>query len=194
MEGLPSPTPSVNTQDTVSLQAQTKKRQRSASMHSATSSSSPKRSQSQGPIQEATSTQPATLPEYAEDVDVPMSISPPHATPDASSPPAYSGGSKSAPMWRDVSGEQKTRLAETMMSAAMNVGETWYLVAAPWFRRWQKAVNGTEDKEGLVEEKDLGPVDNSELLDESGELIAQLEEGTNVIYVPEQLWEMLRVW
>ena len=194
MEGLPSPTPSVTAQDTVNLQAQTKKRQRSASMHSATSSSSPKRSQSQGPIQDATLTQTTPLPEDTEDVDVLMSISSPHSMPDASSPPAYSGGSHSAPMWQDVSGEQKNRLAETMRNTAMNVGETWYLVAAPWFRRWQKAVNGTEDKEGLVEEKDLGPVDNSELLDESGQLIAQLEEGTNVIYVPEQLWEMLRVW
>lgn len=73
----------------------------------------------------------------------------------------------------------------------MSSGATWYLVARSWYRRWEKACTGEVDKEGPVEESQLGPVDNSSLVDEVGNLSAEsLDEGVDVEYVSEQVWEL----
>lgn len=76
----------------------------------------------------------------------------------------------------------------------MAEGETWYLVSRAWYRRWEKAVRGEVDKDGSVEEKDLGPVDNRPLLDEYDNLIADLVEEVNVHYVPGEAWQFFLSW
>lgn len=77
----------------------------------------------------------------------------------------------------------------------MIVGETWYVVSRRWYRRWEKACTGVMDKEGGVEEKDIGPVDNGYLVDLKGNLTASsLAEGVDVQFVPEEAWELLSEW
>ena len=73
----------------------------------------------------------------------------------------------------------------------LHVGETWYLVSQSWYRRWEKACTGQVDKEGGVLEGQVGPVDNCELVDNSGRLKAYLQEGTDVVYIPASAWEKL---
>ena len=77
----------------------------------------------------------------------------------------------------------------------MIVGETWYVVSRRWYRRWEKACTGMLDKDGGVEEKDIGPVDNGHLVDLKGNLTtASLAEGVDVQFVPEEAWELLIEW
>ncbi|TFY56337.1 hypothetical protein EVG20_g8964 [Dentipellis fragilis] len=90
--------------------------------------------------------------------------------------------------------EEKYALVEEKRKGQMKEGETWYLVSRQWFRRWQKAMTGEQDKEGGVDEQDLGPVDNSALLDTSGQLIKAPVEGVHVEFVPEDVWELLVSW
>ncbi|KAF9054527.1 hypothetical protein BJ165DRAFT_1439580 [Panaeolus papilionaceus] len=73
----------------------------------------------------------------------------------------------------------------------LQIGQTWYLVSSVWYKRWAKACTGQVDKEGPVELKDLGPVDNSSLLDTSGNLRYLLTEKEDYEFVPSASWDSL---
>lgn len=55
-------------------------------------------------------------------------------------------------------------------------------------------MTGEEDKEGRVEEKDLGPVDNTPLCDQRGQVTSDLIEHVDCEFVPEEVWERLKEW
>ena len=93
-----------------------------------------------------------------------------------------------------LSREEKLAFVENGKKVPMEVGETWYLVARDWYKRWSKALTGVVDKEGLISEQDLGPVDNSSLLDTYNNLLPSLAEGVDVEYVPKVLWDLLVEW
>lgn len=76
----------------------------------------------------------------------------------------------------------------------MQPGETWYLVAMQWYKRWRKAVSGEVDKDGPITELELGAVDNSPLLDIAGGLKADITEGIDVEFVPEEVWKAFETW
>lgn len=76
----------------------------------------------------------------------------------------------------------------------MKVGETWYLVDRAWWKKWEKACRGVIDKEGPVTEQDIGPVDNTRLLDSYGNLQLSLVEGIDLEYVPEETWQHFMTW
>lgn len=77
----------------------------------------------------------------------------------------------------------------------MVVDETWYVVSQHWYRRWEKACTGVVDKEGHVEEKDIGPVDNGHIVDLKGNLIARtVTEDVDVQFLPEEAWKLLVEW
>ncbi|THH21501.1 hypothetical protein EW146_g63 [Bondarzewia mesenterica] len=188
-----------------------RKRQRSSSMDSTTSSSSPKRSASEDPTSVASADNTRTRSPRTQfqdishlsssdptsnDIDaymvsqgeadipqtiVPDSISP--TTPQAEPADIYSRL------------QERQFLIETARKKPMNEGDTWYVVSQTWFSRWKKAVSGIEDKEGgVLDEKDLGPVDNSDILEANGELLLAAEEGFNVEFVPEDAWHLLVNW
>jgi ubiquitin carboxyl-terminal hydrolase 4/11/15 len=143
-------------------------------------------------MQDAPSSTSGNFPEANQNADVTMDS--PMAGDDVQSAPMVEVSSESITMWQDMPAEQKIRLVDDATQDTMQVGETWYLVSARWYKNWNKAVRMTEDKEGPVEEKDLGPVDNSDLVDEHGRLVENLVEGENVKFVPERLWEMFQAW
>ncbi|KAG6850558.1 hypothetical protein H0H93_011757 [Arthromyces matolae] len=76
----------------------------------------------------------------------------------------------------------------------MVAGETWYLVERQWWKRWCKALTGDTDKEGPVDEQELGPVDNSSLLDSYRNLRLALSEGVDLEFVPEEVWRCFVAW
>jgi ubiquitin carboxyl-terminal hydrolase 4/11/15 len=45
-----------------------------------------------------------------------------------------------------------------------------------------------------VREEELGPVDNSELLDSYENLRPSLSEGVDLEYVPEEVWNLFVQW
>ena len=92
-----------------------------------------------------------------------------------------------------VSPEAKLSLVQNLSKKQMQVGDTWYLVSRQWYKRWQKACSGELDKEGPLEEKDVGPVNNSSLVDKDGNLVYAVE-GIDVEYVPQEAWSYLVSW
>ncbi|KAF8745494.1 hypothetical protein AX14_008914 [Amanita brunnescens Koide BX004] len=76
----------------------------------------------------------------------------------------------------------------------MEIGDTWYLIAHDWWKRWYKACTGQADKEGPVGEHELGPVNNASLLDEYGNLRRGVVEGVDMEYVPEDAWLSFSSW
>lgn len=89
---------------------------------------------------------------------------------------------------------EKLSLVKLAKYRKMEIGETWYLVSTDWYKRWIKACSGVIDKEGPLTEHELGPVDNSSLLDSYNNLLASLAEGIEVEYVPEEVWSQFVLW
>ena len=104
--------------------------------------------------------------------------------------PATPSGSSSV----TVTPKDKYDKVVALAKRDMVVGETWYVVSRRWYKRWEKACTGIADKEGSVEEKDIGPVDNSHLVDSKGNLTNNLTEDVDIQFVPEEAWELLVEW
>lgn len=90
--------------------------------------------------------------------------------------------------------QDKLTAIEQAKARPLVVGEKWYLVSRAWYRRWHKAVSGVADKEGPVNESDLGPVDNSPLVNAQGNLIVSPGAGIDVEYLPQDAWNLLVSW
>ena len=80
---------------------------------------------------------------------------------------------------------------ETMRNMPLVEGATWALLSKSWYRRFEKAATGQVDKEGGVKEEDLGPIDNSTLLETDGSLKENILESIDFECVPEVVWGWL---
>ncbi|KAF8273104.1 hypothetical protein EI94DRAFT_1769417 [Lactarius quietus] len=80
---------------------------------------------------------------------------------------------------------------ETMRGLPLVEGTTWAPLSKSWYRRFEKAATGQVDKEGGVKEEDLGPVDNSPLLEIDGSLKENIFEGIDFECVPEAVLDWL---
>lgn len=160
-------------------------------MESEASTSSPKRSASQDP-------------QALQSND--MTIAPP-PFPDTTTPDndidaymAEQGEDTGVPL-RQVStstagltSARKLHCVEGALQEMMVKGETWYIVSRRWYSRWKKAMTGEEDKDGHLEEKDVGPVDNGDLCSQCGEVTSQLLEHIDCEFVPESVWKLFEEW
>lgn len=95
---------------------------------------------------------------------------------------------------QSISRKEKLSRVQTAKGRRMVIGEKWYLVSSRWFKRFTKACTGEIDKEGPVTEQDLGPVNNSSLLDSYDNLLPSLAESVDVEYVPQEVWDLLVEW
>ena len=102
--------------------------------------------------------------------------------------------SQVTPAMQSLPPGEKLSLVEKGKGRKMEIGETWYLVSSDWYKRWIKACSGVVDKKGPLTEQELGPVDNSSLLDSYNNLLASLAEGVEVEYVPEEVWSHFVLW
>ncbi|KAF8966337.1 hypothetical protein BDZ97DRAFT_1809088 [Flammula alnicola] len=102
--------------------------------------------------------------------------------------------SQSPPGGPALSREERLRRVQSGKSRRMEIGEMWYLVARGWYKRWLKACTGEIDKEGPITEQDVGPVNNSSLLDEYDNLLPSIAEGVDVEYVPQEIWDLFVEW
>ena len=198
MPTLPSPASSPSLKPAEVLPGASRKRQRSQSMQSDPSSSSPKRCVSECPSHDSgVRPPPGDLPQPPSlsddrDHDIDAYMAEQEVVPllDASALapfPAQNG------IVAAVSPEAKLSLVQNLSKKQMQVGDTWYLVSRQWYKRWQKACSGELDKEGPLEEKDVGPVNNSSLVDKDGNLVYAVE-GIDVEYVPQEAWSYLISW
>jgi hypothetical protein len=162
-------------------------------MQSDTSSSSPKRSASECPSHDSGARSPtpdqiSVLPPSDRDQDIDTYMATQENVEHATGP------TMNGILTHVDSLGDKLSLIQNLMKESMQVGDTWYLISRPWFRRWQKMCSGEPDKEGLVTEEDLGPVDNSWLLDGDGNLNLGIQEGVDVEYVPAEAWSHFTTW
>ncbi|KAJ7625556.1 hypothetical protein FB45DRAFT_921756 [Roridomyces roridus] len=146
-----------------------RKRQRSSSMVSDTSSSSIKRSLSDGPSQDCDPLSTLSLSD--------LTLLPSSNARYGSVPPA-----------------EKVVRVESAKAESMKAGQTWYLVDRSWWKRWRKACTGVVDKEGAVTEEELGPVDNTAIVDMNGNLRAPLSDGIDFELVPQPVWDDFALW
>ena len=196
MPTLPSPASSPkNLLESTEISSQlSRKRQRSLSMQSdsGASTSSVKRSVaditgSDNPRTDQLST--LTLGDPNQDIDAYMEEQGEADIPAFMPPP-----SQVAQARQSLPPEEKLSLVEKAKYRKMEIGEIWYLVSRDWYKRWIKACSGVVDKEGPLTEQELGPVNNSSLLDSYNNLLASLAEGIEVEYVPEEVWSNFVLW
>lgn len=74
---------------------------------------------------------------------------------------------------------------ERAIKANLVCGAKWYLVESHWFEAYQEFL-----KSGDVD-KNPGPIDNGPLMDENGDLKANLTELFDFVFVPSNVWEAL---
>ena len=133
---------------------------------------------------------PASVsPDLNQDIDSYMAESGALDTPPVIPPPSCQDI-----IMQPVSLEEKYQIVQKGKERKMEAGETWYLVSRVWYKRWRKACTGEIDKEGPVTENELGPVDNSGLLDSYRNLQSPLAEGVDVEYVPQEVWDLFVQW
>ncbi|OBZ73858.1 putative ubiquitin carboxyl-terminal hydrolase 12 [Grifola frondosa] len=170
------PSPSSSPANSPKDLSNSRKRQRSLSMESEPSSSSPKRSVSQDPSQ-SNDMSALSLSDIETNLNSYMA--------------EQGGTSHAAEAFAPI---QKLHAVETLAKQPMRVGETWYVISRRWYKRWHKACSGEEDKEGHVSEHELGPIDNSSLVDQQGRLTSSVIEHVDCEFVPEGAWNLLVGW
>ncbi|KAI6149803.1 cysteine proteinase [Pisolithus tinctorius] len=186
----PAPSPSSKTKD-LDPGSNSRKRQRSESSQSTTSSV--KRSASEGPastpIHTATDETTHTACVSDSDIDSYMMV---QGEDDVCAMTLLGPAQPVAPV--NLTPSEKFEYIKRFRCKSMQVGETWFLVSRQWYRRWEFACQGTMDKGGAVEEKDIGPVDNTPLVAQDGNLTSDLTEGVNVEFLPEDAWNAFTAW
>ncbi|KAF7969684.1 hypothetical protein HWV62_26194 [Athelia sp. TMB] len=208
MQSLPTPaeSPSLEPKDT-SHSSGSRKRQRTESMQSDTSSSSAKRSLSDGPAldfannpdeSDATITDiDAYMAEQGE-ADIPETIQ----LTGAKSVSVEEDTQKSMPPALKLVTVKQLRDKHT----SMEIGETWYITARSWYRRWEKACSGMVDKEGGIGEGELADVYKEELNPENplgmhgaiaeafGALLHRIwaQDSTSTSYSPREFKQQLQ--
>ncbi|KAH8832704.1 hypothetical protein DL96DRAFT_1583058 [Flagelloscypha sp. PMI_526] len=147
--------------------SQSRKRQRSSSMHSNHSHTSNKRAASD-PLDPTT---PAPTVAVADsDIDAYMDEQ------DPDSP------------------DSRFQIFQELSNRPLLIGQTWYLVSKKWHRKWLNA-HDPASKEP-VDPATLGPVDNTDLFDSVGSstLRRPLIDDLDVVFVPEEAWANFENW
>ncbi|KAH0836640.1 hypothetical protein J3R83DRAFT_8358 [Lanmaoa asiatica] len=168
-----------------------RKRQRSESMQS--DSSSLKRAASEDPrsVTPVRATHDASTADTVDDIDAYMAeqgensldavtLMPPPTPPQE--PPA------------NLTPPKKLHYVTERRLKQMQVGDTWFIVSRRWYRQWEIACQGITDKSGPLEEKDVGAVDNTPLVDRDANLVSNLTEGVDVEFVPWDVWKAFTTW
>ncbi|KAJ6581893.1 hypothetical protein B0H19DRAFT_1061389 [Mycena capillaripes] len=153
-------------------------------MLSDTSSTSVKRSLSDGPSQDG---DPLST----------LSISDPSADNDTYMAELGKDTFRLAPtttMYQSVPPAEKVLRVEGAKAERLTPNDTWYLIDRNWWKRWKKACTGLVDKDGGVTEEELGGVDNSALVEVNGNLRSPISDGVDYELVPQAAWDDLVSW
>jgi ubiquitin carboxyl-terminal hydrolase 4/11 len=208
----PVPTPSLTSRDNIT----SRKRQRSLSSQSESSSASAKRSMSQDPNSDTHETprpkdmSTLSINDSTNDTDIDAYMAEQGMSSGEATAPAHPvhalaptplitmndgvATASSASQAAISTSARRLDLIKELCKESLKPGDIWYLVSRRWYRRWEKACSGEEDKDGPVEEKDLGPVDNTSLVDSLGNLVSSAIEHVDVEFIPEAAWNLFAAW
>ncbi|XP_065845344.1 ubiquitin carboxyl-terminal hydrolase 15-like [Oscarella lobularis] len=92
--------------------------------------------------------------------------------------------------------DQFETIRNAVNRAEMREGDTWYIVDSRWFKQWKRYVGwDTWDQSSKGNESAMpGPIDNSNLLTESGSLKQHLTETFDFVLLSEIAWKHLVSW
>ncbi|KAJ2515348.1 hypothetical protein GGI11_003788 [Coemansia sp. RSA 2049] len=76
-------------------------------------------------------------------------------------------------------------LQAEISTATMSHGSIWYLVSRGWYAAWQEYASG------LVQDRTIGPIDNTAIADDAGNMLPGLTFGEDVDAVPAAAWSKL---
>jgi hypothetical protein len=97
---------------------------------------------------------------------------------------------------------ERTIIKDLFSQQQMQLGQTWYLVAVKWFKRWKEYTNYDGDTRHSVQGKP-GPIDNTAILDEFNtegatttepRIKRNSMEGYDYELLPENVWLTLYSW
>ncbi|XP_065845579.1 ubiquitin carboxyl-terminal hydrolase 15-like isoform X2 [Oscarella lobularis] len=92
--------------------------------------------------------------------------------------------------------DQFETIRNAVNRAEMREGDTWYIVDSRWFKQWKRYVGWDAwDQSSKGNESAMpGPIDNSNLLTESGSLKQHLTETFDFVLLSEIAWKHLVSW
>ena len=93
-----------------------------------------------------------------------------------------------------VEPRQKWDRINSLKFTAMKDGDIWYLISLAWHEKWKAACNPNSKTQGREADEQLGPIDNSDIIDPDHELIPALSEGNRVTSVPQCIMELFTEW
>jgi ubiquitin carboxyl-terminal hydrolase 4/11/15 len=70
-------------------------------------------------------------------------------------------------------------------------GDTWYVISSAWYNRWK---NVCAPNKYRADDSDLGPVDNSDIVDEQGNLYPALAESEKYEVLCKEAWDQFVDW
>ncbi|XP_067683901.1 ubiquitin carboxyl-terminal hydrolase 15-like isoform X1 [Haliotis asinina] len=90
---------------------------------------------------------------------------------------------------------QKSEISN-LLKLSLKKGETWYLVDIKWFKQWKKFVGYDSWDSCSVgdESTNPGPIDNSALLKDNGQLKEHLVDDLDYTLFPAEAWNKLLSW
>lgn len=146
----------------------------------------------------------------SEDADVgdDTLVAPPSPPAAADSPPAYeetdgadvdSSNDDEPAGYQGPAAENQLSAIRELKNAPLEEGDDWYIVSRAWYRRWQTAVSGVAAEKGQEEglnPEEVGPINNTSLAGEDGELRKNppVQEGVDIELLPAPAWGMLKSW
>ncbi|KDQ06861.1 hypothetical protein BOTBODRAFT_60381 [Botryobasidium botryosum FD-172 SS1] len=172
---------------------ETRKRVRSFSA-SSSGASSPKRAASEDPA--ALSSPPTSMPLISlptpsdQDIDAYMREQGENLS---LNDPASSAPSPQPAQAPDqvLSPKARLDLISSLKRQELREGDQWFLIARKWYRHWEAVCSGHLDKE---DSQEIGPIDNSSIVDSDGRLVTTAAEGVTVEIVPTEAWDLLVEW
>ncbi|GAA5905996.1 putative ubiquitin-specific protease UBP12 [Sporobolomyces salmoneus] len=110
------------------------------------------------------------------------------------SPPTYDDATR---QFIGPPGDTQLDIIRELQAGLLEEGDSWYLVSRIWYRRWITACTGTaetkEDDTSITVDQ-VGPIDNSNLVNGDGQLRKPLTDGVDLELLPAGAHSLLKEW
>ncbi|EGG06293.1 ubiquitin C-terminal hydrolase [Melampsora larici-populina 98AG31] len=132
--------------------------------------------------------------------NTPVTISAPTVPP--LSPPELTQSENQLPTTDLPSPQNQFNAYQSTSNLSLDATQTWYLISLRWFKRWQTACathqaptkNSEDPSETPISIDQLGPIDNSDLLDSQFDLKPGLQLSVDLEILAEPFWNSLLSW
>ncbi|GAA6017044.1 hypothetical protein JCM11491_006140 [Sporobolomyces phaffii] len=117
-----------------------------------------------------------------------------HEGSEPSPPPAYDDATRA---FSGPPGETQLEIVKELKEGTLDEGDAWFLVSRVWYRRWVTACSGaaaSKDDDTSLSVDQVGPIDNSDLAVDDGQLKKPVSEGVDLELLPAPAYNLLKEW